>query len=420
MAITSDRDYIRICKRKIERALALENSNTPLKKRNFDYLSRVIEQKSGITISVSTLKRLWKDDFSQLPQPATLNALVAVLDYKDWQEFKQANAIKQPHNFKKIILILSGILIIILITMVLLPFSKPERIQELSVPKVNGPVQFSTKKTITSGLPNTVIFNYDVSNVQADSFFFQQSWNNNQRIKIDPNGKAISTIYYESGYQRAYLLANDSFIAMKPVHILSDDWEPHIYYSEKDLIPIDFSQEEFLKNGKLHVDKSLLEKQHVDLSRYFFTRIVNSRKFNISSDNFSLLSRIKLDSLQYSECPWINLIVVTEKHIFSVALQNKGCEHYAYYKLGEVERNGSSNDLSALGCNVYQWQEIGIYVHNKNATISINGKNCFNEIYKEDFGDIVSLIYIFERTGSIDFVELSDGNGNIAYEDTFE
>jgi hypothetical protein len=226
-------------------------------------------------------------------------------------------------------------------------------------------------------------------------------------------------MYYESGYHRAYLLANDSFIAVQPVHILSKGWESHVYYSYEDKMPIYLDNEKIVSNGELHISKKLLKEQNVDLSRYFFTRIVNSREYKVSSDNFDLISRFKLDSIQYSECPWMNLIVVTEKNIFMVALQKKGCEYLSSYKLGEIERNGSTNNLSALGCNIFEWQELSIHVTNRNATLSINGENVFSERYKEDYGDIMSLIYVFERTGSIDFVKLSDQEGNVIFEDTF-
>jgi hypothetical protein len=265
-----------------------------------------------------------------------------------------------------------------------------------------------------------VIFKYDVSNVEADSFFIQQTWNPNHRMAIDPKGNAFSNIYYESGYHRARLFANDSMIAMHPIHILSNGWEPHVYYSEKDLVPIEFRNESFITEGQLHLSKSLLEKRQVDGSKHFFSRITNSQEFNVSSDNFSIVTRMKVDSVLNNLCPWMNLLIVTEKHIFNVALQNKGCERYASYKLGEIVRNGEDNDLSALGCNVYDWQEIEINVRNKNAEIYINEEVAFQEVFREDFGKIVGLLYIFEGTGSLDYVTLTGADGQTVFEDNFE
>ena len=92
---------------------------------------------------------------------------------------------------------------------------------------------------------------------------------------------------------------------------------------------------------------------------------------------------------------------------------------YAAYKLGEIIKNGENNDLSALGCDIYNWQDIGLTVNNKNAVIYINGEPAFRETFKEDFGNIVSLIYVFEGTGSIDYVKLQDGKGQTVFEDKF-
>jgi len=417
----SEQQYIALCKNKLEERFSFGNGHGHTQ-RDLEVLSQKIEEKTGVNISLSTLKRLWKNDFKQSPQLATLNALALMLDYQDWQDFKVRN--KKPSGTSKHLLagILTGLAIVVITSFIIRGLgNKNGNDPKFSKPvKINGPIEFSAEKTVTSGIPNTVIFKYDVSHVEADSFYIQQTWNDFHRKQIDPNGHAVSDIYYESGFHRARLFANDSIIAMQPIHILSNGWEPHIYYDERDLIPIDFAGETFIENGELHLDKSLLAKRNVDLSRYFYSRISNSQIFDVSSDNFNFTTRVKSDTVLESLCPWINLIIVTDVHIFRVALQNKGCERYAGYKLGEIVRNGEDNDLSALGCEIYNWQDVGVVVRDKNAEIYINGEKTFSETFKEDFGKIVGLIYIFEGTGSIGYVKLEDGNGRVAFEDDFE
>ncbi|MEB2774298.1 hypothetical protein SYJ56_03220 [Algoriphagus sp. D3-2-R+10] len=97
----------------------------------------------------------------------------------------------------------------------------------------------------------------------------------------------------------------------------------------------------------------------------------------------------------------------------------KGCENYAGYKLGEISKRGSDNDLSKLGQQVYNYQEIGIEVRDKKAEIKINGEQVYTEVFKQDFGDIVGLTYIFDGSGSIDFVRLSDPAGKVVFADDF-
>lgn len=419
-----EQEYIDLCKKQIEERYAFGNGSG-YTQRDLEQLAETIQEKSGIRLSLSTLKRLWKGKFKQSPQVATLNGLATLLDHKDWQSFKLANkpvavkeeVIDQRQVFGKKWWLLAGAALVLII--VLLVQQKETEPPALSVPEINGAISFSTKKTVTRGIPNTVIFSYDVSNVKADSFYIQQSWNDYHKVAIDPEGNAFSSIYYESGYHRARLLANDSAIAMQPVHILSDGWEPHVYYNYEVDQPIHFENEKYLVNGTLHLSPELLKKRNVDTTRYFFSRISYSDQFEISSDDFSLTSRIKVDKREEKLCPWMQVIVVTEKHIFYVNVQAKGCERNIQYKLGEVYRSGENYDMSGLGADVYDWQEVGVEVQDRHAEILMNGVVVYRETYKEDFGKIMGLIYLFDGTGSIDQVRLADGNGAAIFEDDF-
>src|SRR5687767_3921004 len=84
----SDRDYIVCCKRLIEEKLQFGNEHGEVRQRDLEYLADNIEERSGIRLSLSTLKRLWKSDYDKMPHPSTLQALVSVLGYTNWQEFK--------------------------------------------------------------------------------------------------------------------------------------------------------------------------------------------------------------------------------------------------------------------------------------------------------------------------------------------
>lgn len=414
--------YIQLCKAQIEKKYVFGNGQG-YTQRDLELLAINIEEKTGVRLSLSTLKRLWKGEFKQSPQIATLNALASILDYDDWQSFKLENRptrqpAEKPIRSKQIIWAI--VVLVLLFTGTVIIWYKPsKRSQSTPSLKINGPIHFSTKKTVTSGIPNTVIFNYDVSQVDADSFYIQQSWNKLNRVAIDPLGKAYSSIYYESGYHRARLIANDSTVAMQPVHILSNGWEPHVYYSYDDQQPIHFENERFIEQGRLHISESLLKKRNVDLSRYFFSRVSYSAQFGASSHNFNLISKIKVDRRGDSLCPWMEMIVVTEENIFSVNMQGKGCENKAGYKMGEIIRSGQDNDLSALGENIYDWQELGLRVQNKQAKIVLNGKVIFEETFQNDFGNIMGLIYLFDGTGSIDYVRLDNVNGEVVFEDDF-
>ena len=420
----SEQQFIDLCRKQIEHKFSFGNGKG-YTQRDLEFLCSHIEQKSGVIISLSTVKRLWKDSYKQSPQLATLNALAILLDHKDWQDFKLAYQ-KKP-NTKPIShwavpaalvsITVAGALIFWLATKAG-NSQKGNSFNE--VPKINGPVRFEASMTVSSGIPNTVIFSYDVSNVLADTFYIQQSWNKDHRVGLRPKDSVLTSIYYESGFHRASLIANDSVIAMQPIHVISNGWEPHIYRSDSDPELFDLKNEKFVRNGQLALDSVMLVKRNIDFSERFHTRITNSQVFELHSDNFSFSTRMKADRVFHQVCPWMDVIIVTDVNTFSVSWTGKGCEKYAAYELGEIFRSGKNNNLSALGCNVYEWQELEIRVKDRNAVIYLNGQPTYRETYKQDFGKIMALIYIFDGTGSIDYARLKDGSEKIVFEDTFD
>ncbi len=94
----SEQDFLEICKTKIEEKYHLGNGDKRLKQRDFEYLIDLIEETSGTKLSISTLKRLWRETSEQNPHPSTLDALVSTLGYKDWLEFKVQNVSDVPET----------------------------------------------------------------------------------------------------------------------------------------------------------------------------------------------------------------------------------------------------------------------------------------------------------------------------------
>jgi hypothetical protein len=416
----SEERLINLCKTQIEQKFSF-GLGRGYTQKDLEVLCSEIETKTGVVISLSTLKRLWKGDYKQSPQLATLNALAALLDFKDWKDFKSANqaAPKPARTISRtvIMLVAGGV---IAVGFLIFNFATRPSAKNTIKPVVKGDVHFDVSKTVTTGIPNTVIFKYDVSNVVADSFYIQQSWNLHHRFPLDPKGSVLTSIYYESGFHRARLIANDSVIAIQPIHIISNGWEPHIYRSDSDPEITDLKNERFTSNGQLHIDSNMLVRRNIDFTKRFHTRITNSQPFNLHSDNFRFSTRLKADRVFHELCPWLDLIIITDVKAFSISLTGKGCETNAGYKLGEIVRSGSNNDLSALGCDLFDWQDLELIVENRGATIYLNGRPAYHEDYQQNFGNIMALIYIFDGTGSIDHATLKDGNGGLVFRDTFD
>jgi hypothetical protein len=422
-----EHEHIARCKRLIEEKLQFGNEQGELRQRDLEYLADVIEENSGITLSLSTLKRLWKKDYNKIPHPATLQGLVSVLGYKDWQAFKQretevaelspvSEATPAPSRQFKPWLFIPIISIVAVVVWLIAFRSRPSG----KTLVIKGPVTFTGNKTVSQGVPNTIIFNYDVSNIKADSFFFQQSWNPQERVQLDPASHIYSNIYYYPGFHRAKLIANDSIVKRFKVHITTDGWFPLTRNSFSDDRPIYIRKKNLVRDDALHITRDDLLAADVNMEKEELLSYYNIREFdNTQSDNFSIDTRIACDSLQTVACPGFELVIVCEEHIYFVRLMGKGCERDIAVKMGEVMHDGIHKDLSVFGRNLYQWQHLQIKVFNKKATICLDEQPVYSINFKKDFGKVVGLVYNFNGTGAIDYVRLKNGEDKVVYADEF-
>jgi len=230
--MASEREYIAFFRKQVEQKLMLGTADGKLKQRDFEYLAKLIEEKSKIRLSLSTLKRLWKDNSTLEPHPSTLDAAASVLGFDSWQTFKkqhtelkeEASTARAKRNTRSIVLPIAGgmlALLVLIVFLVLQGFNRSEK--KLVLPEN---ITFKADKTITSGVPNTVLFTYDVKDVKADSLFIQQSWNPLNKVRIDPTKNHFSSIYYIPGFHRAKLIVNDSIVKTARIHIKTDGWMP--------------------------------------------------------------------------------------------------------------------------------------------------------------------------------------------------
>ena len=159
----SEQRFIDLCKKQVAQKFSFGNGQG-YTQRDLEILSIYIEEKTGVIISLSTLKRLWKDNYKQSPQIATLNALAIILEYKDWQTFKPANQVGSSPILLNAKWLVPVVVVAIIIVGVLVVGSsrespKTERKKNIhEQPKITGPVYFNAQKTVAAGIPNTVIF----------------------------------------------------------------------------------------------------------------------------------------------------------------------------------------------------------------------------------------------------------------------
>lgn len=424
--------YLTYCKQRIEGSVGWHPS-AEWRHRDYRNLAELIEEKTGVHLSVSTLRRIWSVDFSGTPQVATLNALAQYLGHADWLQFKkdingsvpadngageQQRVSGNKKKYGKLALVALAVLIFGYFLLGRVNGEgKPEQGRLAFVP---DSVSFSSKNALSSGVPNTVVFNYDVSGVTADSFFIQQSWDPRMRDKISREDATLTTTYYYPGPHTARLIANDSVIRETKVNITTRDWVGLAIGNPMLAVPTIMQSEAMKVNGSLHITRDQLSAQRVAIDKstavgYYYVpenRLLDGKAFAVKA-------RVKSDSLLNLGCPKIGILVFGADDYHSAILTQNGCSGEAMLKLGNHVQDGKHTDLSHLSLDVYQWQTFEMKVTEGRIALYLQGEERYATHEGGPIGDVLGFCFYFTGTGLIDAFELTDREGNLVYGNQF-
>jgi transcriptional regulator with XRE-family HTH domain len=395
-----------------------------MRQRDLEYLCERVKESSGILISLSTIKRILNGQYNRLPQVATLNAIALCLGYADWQGFKTAKAAESVDvravvsveegatevvRSRKVLKVVgAGTALILLV--VILSWSYFTR----SPANGDSTATFTIRKTTQNTIPNTVVFTYDIDRVSGDSFFIQQSWDKNRRVRIYKRSHTLTDIYYEPGYHVAKLFANDRILKTIDVSIPTDEW---FFYSKESLtrgLPAYIHTNRPIRNGILGLDRQALiankidpEKSQVYLATFFPTAI------GADADNFRLRARLRLTEIRNTACPFIMTEVYCQRRFTYCMFTVPGCTGGIGAQFGDQVVDGKNNDLSALAYEVRQWHDLEMLVRNRQVTVSIDGKAVLTKVYTASSGLITGLGFHSNGLCEADSIRLAglDGKG---------
>jgi len=280
--------------------------------------------------------------------------------------------------------------------------------------------EFSSKKVVSEGVPNTVIFDYDASAAPFDSVFIQQSWDERLRKQVPRDGHQHTSIYYQPGFFQAKLVIGKQIVRQHDLWIKSNGW---IALVKTDEVPVYFADADFKKPGILSLPITKLKDAGVPFQPQLpWMSYYNVMDFGeIRTDDFVFEAEVRSD---YNEgagvCQFANILLLTEGSVASIPLSIKGCvsDISLYYDGKGVE--GKKADLSAFGCDMSQWTKVRCEARNNQTRILINDTVAYETAIEDIPRKIVGLICRFQGTGSIRSVKLSKGTGENVYEENFQ
>jgi hypothetical protein len=413
-----EKQLLLLCRTLIEQLLNWGDSST-WSNDDFEQLSDRIFEQTKVRLSISTLKRIWgKVRYDNFPTTATLNALTGLLGYASWRDFKQKNPLNNivqtpedlapvkkveitkapPKEIKWQLFVIAAVVVTGIVSFIIYhqgtQFNKP------------GKIKFEAIK-VSDSLPNSVIFNYDVSSIKADSVIIQQSWDPTRREKVPVNSKQHTSVYYEPGIFVAKLIVNGVVKKECPIYIQTKGWKGVI---EQKPIPTYLSAKEMKGDGFMGVsDKTLREKTGMPVFNNIQVDFLNVREFkDIDASNFTFETTLRnASAVEASVCRSVRAILLGSRTAIIIPLGDKGCSSTLDLWTGDNWFSGKDQDMRAFGCDFSQFQDLKCEVGGHRFKIYLNNKLIFNTPQKYTLGKVLGIRFEFVGSAQIRNVKLS-------------
>lgn len=430
-----DNYYIRLCLQQVEAKLK-RGCSSEWTTYDFDRLSVEIQEATGVSLSVTTLKRLWgKLSYQHMPAMTTLNTIARFAGYEDWRDFKQqssageqvvpplpeegpppvnhlavANTATADHlpeekakgghltgQDKKRKWYVLFVVQLLVIAGALFVWSRQP------VKKVNAAdYRFSSNKMVSEGVPNSVIFHYNASDAGDDTVYIAQTWDVSRKVAVPKDKHQYSAIYYVPGYFKAKLMVGTQIVKTHDLLITSGGW---VALSEGDApVPVYFKKEAFQKDSILSVDVPLLQQNFLyDRPSPAKIRFVNVQEMgSLQNDHFVFETMVRNPRNDKSAaCQLVEVLLLCKDDVIMAPLCPKGC-------VGDLQLYGRGHgvsskdaDLSGFGCDLDDWVALRVEANGRQLRFRVNGKLAYELDCPNAPAGIIGLQYRFFGPGAI-------------------
>ena len=393
---------------------------------NFDKLSSYIKEKSNISLSGRTLRRLICGPSSFKPQAATKNALAKYVGYEDWEQFKRSDKQKgnayteadtsdlsaAEHTFLRLLrkgwfYLIPVFILIIILYVVLYP---------VIVLKLNTMrVEFTSNYT-TGTAPQRVTFFYDVSRVNSSNIFIDENfYDDGNIIPINKNRHFFTSDFILPDHYSVKIIANGERLSCIRIHVLTNGWEGILNGTHLGQIYMDPSE------GFLHVPLSSLP-QYTDTSLSDYNlEYRNIREFNANGDDMTLETEIRLSDEGYSnDCRSTTIQIMNLHGRIGFTFVKPGCDpSLLEAEFGDVLLNGEFHELSPFYQELDRWRKVKIKTDRMNIYVYLDEVLIYSVKYKDPLDEMKGLTFKFQGSGQVNFVKLYNQSDELIYEEDF-
>ncbi|MEM7375553.1 MAG: hypothetical protein AAF587_43570 [Bacteroidota bacterium] len=373
----------------------------------FKELSEKIYEASQVMLSPATLKRFFGVVNHQgSPSITTLNALCQLLGYENWREFKVSN----PPGLYRWIQSLHKIPVYVLLGIVLLSATSLLISNHQSPIPIDEEAFTFSSRVLTNTYPNSVVFDFDLPDLQTDEVLIQQYWDTNKTIVVHPEQQQATGIYFFPGYFRAKLLVNGHSVREHDLFLKSNAWLGTVEYRP---VPKYFSpQSNAEKNLTYPKDlvEEITESEDPLIMIYHFVSDLG----NVSGDDFHLRATIRNTYQEkWAVCQTSRIYVLGTDGAMIIPMSRIGCSSDNNLMLNDFYLNGKEHDLSAFSTDLQDFTDIEILTVEKEVTVKFSGKEVYKATYQESMGRLVGLRFKFLGMGEVESFDLLDQDGNM-------
>jgi len=407
----------------IERKLDWGETDT-WQSKDFENLNQRILAETGVSLSASTLRRVWgRVEYNHLPSSTTLDALAKFAGFDSWRAFTKTamqpaatveTAKPATITAKKTLLqkywVAAAILLVLLVAgsvIGALAFKTREQ------PPVSLDRYSFSAKRLTNTLPNSVVFTYDASASPIDSVFIQQSWDERTRTFVDKNLHQHTSVYFEPGYFDAKLLIGDKVVKEQPLIIPTDGWLATI---DNKPVPIYLKQDEYLHKDSISCPIKNIQARNIPLQPMApIIRFFNVGNFTPAEvHDFSFSADVKNEFNDGSSaCQLTGIYLITDVAPVIMQLGVKGCaSELNLMSFGQVT-SGKKADLSGFGVDFNRWASVTCKSSGNKVQYIVNGQLAYEAPLPTYPLRIVGIQVAFMGTGAIKNIHIHTGNSTV-------
>lgn len=389
---------------------------------DFQRLTVLIEEKTKVVLSASTLKRaLGKQASNSFPTDTTLNTLSIFLIDKDWEEFKKLpttdleEPVNEQKNHKFITWVVAhqrklalafGLLAVALVGVALpSPFLKP---------KGKLFIKYNEKQQKT--MPYTLVLGYELENVNLNedtSKITYTTFRHLDRTLPFKKGEEGFNMFNPDIYY-FYLEINNQVVDSLIIKLKTDGWYV-ISRKSGDMSLFPDTEEEdslLIKNGVMHFPHPL--------PKHTFEWTVFSNMGNITNtviDDMTLEAEVKNSMLIGGMPAYDSKIILAGERgeKLQVNFTEKGSDEFSYISFGYSQIKGYEVGRGNLAISLKEWRKVKLITQDKMLSIYLDGQKIVETPYRWHFGKLWGVGFCFRGSGMARNIRVYRGDGSMAY-----